>query len=138
MRHDFKIWPKVLNPKQCWQTGDIISNEVQLGSLQVELKWSANLLYKVSSSDVCYSKFKSKPFGAKQRLRFSKEPFFSETTMSLGARMPNGFDLNLKFHKSIYFTIAAHSYLAALLGTAVQWLEQSCKKYQGKVVFKKN
>lgn len=57
--------------------------------------------------------------------------------MSLGARMPKGFDLNLKFHKSIYFTIAARSYLAALLGTAVQWLEQSCKKYQGKVVFKK-
>ena len=68
---------------------------------------------------------------------FQQRALFSETTMSLGARMPKGFDLNLKFHKSIYFTIAAGSYLAALLGTAVQWLEQSCKKYQGKVVFKK-
>ncbi len=46
-------------------------------------------------------------------------------------------NISLKFHKCIYFTIAAHSYLAALLGTAVQSLRQGCKKYQGKVVFKK-
>ena len=49
--------------------------------------------------------------------------------MSLSVGMPKGFDLNLKFHKSIYFTIAAHSYLAALLGTAVQWLHTVILEY---------